>query len=52
MYELKASESPRLPCPLVDDPDFKYYCAADTDVTRTWRKNGWKPLAELKGETK
>jgi hypothetical protein len=32
------------------DPNFKYNPAVATDVTRTWRKFGWKPLAELKDE--
>lgn len=26
------------------DPNFKYYCAADTDVQRTWKRFGWTPL--------
>ena len=55
MYELENPQTPtkpKLPCPLVNDPTFVYYNAASTDVTRTWRKNGWKPLAELKGEAK
>lgn len=52
MYELEASEAPRLHCPLTDDPAFVYYDAASTDVTRTWRKFGWKPLDEIKGEEK
>ena len=25
-------------------PDFVYYPAAATDVTRTWRKFGWVPV--------
>jgi len=28
------------------DPKFKYTPAAQTDITQTWRKHGWKPLAE------
>ena len=36
----------KLPCPLIDDPTFVYHNSADTDVTRTWRKFGWKPLGE------
>ena len=50
MYELETQDTPRLPCPLTDDPTFVYYNSASTDVTRTWRKFGWKPSAELKGE--
>ena len=50
MYELEPQDTPRLPCPLVDDPNFKYVPAAATDVTKTWRKLGWKPMEELKGE--
>jgi hypothetical protein len=37
----------KLPCPLTDDPTFVYVPAAATDVQKTWRKFGWKPLAEL-----
>jgi hypothetical protein len=40
----------RMYCPLVDDPDFVYYDSASTDITRTWRKFGWKPLEELRNE--
>jgi len=29
------------------DPDWKPTPSGDTDVTRIWRKYGWKPLAEL-----
>jgi hypothetical protein len=48
MYELQEPTTPRKPCPLVDDPTFVYYNSASTDVTRTWRKFGWKPMNELK----
>jgi hypothetical protein len=50
-YEL-TTEAPRLKCPLVDDPSFEYVPAAKTDITQTWRKFGWKPLAERQGEMK
>jgi hypothetical protein len=52
-YELHdPQDKPRLPCPINDDPTFKYtsITVAPTDVTKTWRKFGWKPLAELKGD--
>jgi hypothetical protein len=29
------------------DPNFKYICAAATDIQATWRKFGWRPLSEL-----
>lgn len=45
-YELQ--DAPHLPCLLTDDPTFVYYNSANTDVTRTWRKFGWKPASELK----
>ena len=51
-YELEDPQTPakpKLPCPLADDPTFVYYNSASTDVTRTWRKFGWKPMSELKG---
>jgi hypothetical protein len=47
-YELQDATAPRLPCPLTDDPNFVYFNSASTDVTRTWRKFGWKPASELK----
>lgn len=28
----------------LNHPEFVYYPAADTDVTRTWRKFGWTPI--------
>ena len=28
------------------DPDFEYVPSAATDVTKTWRKFGWVPMAE------
>jgi hypothetical protein len=47
-YELLDHTEPRLPCPLTDDPTFKYVPAASTDITKTWRRFGWIPMAELK----
>ena len=29
------------------DPNFKYTCAAATDIQATWRKFGWRPLNEM-----
>ena len=29
----------------LNHPDFVYYPAAATDVTRTWRRFGWTPIA-------
>jgi len=34
------------------DPGFKYVPATSTDVTQTWRKYGWKPLAEKQTQRK
>jgi hypothetical protein len=55
MYELEdpqAPTKPKLPCPLANDPTFVYHNSASTDIQRTWRKFGWKPLHEIKGEEK
>jgi len=48
MYELEPPTKPRLSYPLKDDPTFVYYNSASTDIQRTWRKFGWKPIQELK----
>lgn len=32
--------------PSLLDPSFKYTPASQTDVQATWRRFGWKPLAE------
>lgn len=32
------------------DPAFVYTTAAATDVAKTWRKYGWKPIEEIKAE--
>ena len=29
------------------DPNFKYVCAAATDIQAPWRKFGWRPLNEM-----
>lgn len=34
------------PTKKITDPGFKYHNSAQTDVTATWRRFGWKPLAE------
>ena len=52
MYETQEPTKPRLSYPLKDDPTFVYYNSASTDIQRTWRKFGWKPLHEIKGEEK
>lgn len=41
--------TPEMP---ITDPGFVYYNAASTDVQRTWRRFGWKPLAERQQEAK
>jgi hypothetical protein len=46
------TDTPRLSCPLTDDPSFVYYNSASTDIQRTWRKFGWKPLQERGNEDK
>jgi len=46
MYEL--SDKPKLACPLVDDPEFKYVPAASTDVAATLRRFGFIPPSTLK----
>lgn len=52
-YELQDPTTPRLPCPLVDNPNFKYVPASSTDIMKRFREMGWVPPSELKqGETK
>ena len=36
--------SKAVPTTPIDHPDFVYYEAAATDVTRTWRRFGWTPI--------
>jgi len=36
--------SKAVPTVPLSHPDFVYYPAAATDVTRTWRKFGWTPV--------
>lgn len=47
---LRAVPAPQTPpkptFPSILDPKFKYTPAAATDITQTWRRFGWKPLAE------
>jgi hypothetical protein len=40
--------APQPPRPSILDSRFKYTPAAFTDITKTWRRFGWKPLAEKK----
>jgi len=51
-YELQDPATPRLPCPLVDNPNFKYVPASSTDIMKRFREMGWVPPSEQKGETK
>ena len=45
MYE--TTDKPKLACPINDNPKWVYVPSAATDITKTWRKFGWIPLAEL-----
>jgi hypothetical protein len=47
MKQLRAVPTPPQPVrPSILDSRFKYTPAAATDITQTWRRFGWKPLAE------
>ena len=35
----------------VGHPDYRWTSCADTDVTRTWKKYGWKPLDVSRPDT-
>ena len=50
MNNLELASTPRLPCPLTDDPTFEYIHSSKTDIAQTWRKFGWKPLSEKQNE--
>lgn len=43
---MKKNTPVTLPRASLMDSQFKYVPAASTDITQTWRKFGWKPLAE------
>lgn len=45
-YEL--TEQPKLPCPLVDDPNWKYIPAASTNIAETFKRFGFIPPSTLK----
>jgi hypothetical protein len=30
----------------ITDPRFKWIPSAKTDITKTWKRNGWKPTTE------
>jgi hypothetical protein len=48
LKSIPATPSPaRAPVSILS-PNFVYVPAAKTDVTRTWRKYGWKPQGEKK----
>jgi hypothetical protein len=47
MYEL-TDEPKKLPCPLVDDPNWKYIPAAATNVAETFKRFGFVPPSTLK----
>jgi hypothetical protein len=42
--------APVTPTVRVTDNRFEYVRAKDTDVTKTWRRFGWKPLTEKSEE--
>lgn len=52
-YKRQEPATPRLLCPLVDNPNFKYVPASSTDIMKRFREMGWVPPSELKqGESK
>jgi len=45
-YEL--TEQPKLPCPLIDNPEWKYIPAASTNIAETFKRFGFVPPSTLK----
>lgn len=45
----KTTQVEKLRAPLLD-PSFKYTSSAATDVQATWRKHGWVPPSETRGQ--
>lgn len=48
--EMKKKTSQVPPRASLMDPRFKYVPAVNTDITQTWRRFGWVPLAEKRAE--
>lgn len=46
----KQSKRTAVPTISISSPDFKYVCAAATDVQKTWKKFGWVPPSKLRKE--
>lgn len=46
-YEL-TNQKPKLPCPLNDDPNWKYIPAASTNVAETLKRFGFVPPSTIK----
>jgi hypothetical protein len=43
-----SKQQSKVKLPSILDPDFRYIRADDTDILRTWKRQGWQPPTEYR----